>query len=263
VIAIRDLPAARAASIYFLRFRKSGQSTLLVAVLNPLFVLGAMGLGLGSLINSSSSSSSSLGGVDYLAFLAPGLMAAFAMQSGAGESLWPVLGGLKWEGTYLAQTATPLRPIDVLFGQLSFTTVRIAIGVTTTFFAMIVYGAVESWWGVLAMPAAVLTGLVYASMLTGFSATQETDSAFPLIMRFLIIPSYLFSGTFFPVSQLPTVLEAVAKVLPLWHGVDLCRSLSLGTATWAGALGHVAYLGLWLCGGVLFGRWSFTRRLHT
>lgn len=257
---VRDVPAARAASIYFLRFRKSGQSTLLVAILNPLFVLGAMGLGLGSLIDSGSSSA--LGGVDYLAFLAPGLMAAFAMQSAAGESLWPVLGGLKWEGTYIAQTATSLRPIDVLAGQLTFTTTRVSIGVFMTFSAMVVYGAVESWWGVLAMPAAVLTGLVYASILTAFSATQDTDVAFPLIMRFLIIPSYLFSGTFFPVSQLPSALEVIAKATPLWNGVDLCRSLSLGTATLAGSLAHVAYLLVWLAAGIAFGRASFTRRLH-
>lgn len=260
-MTITDLPGARAASIYFLRFRRSGQSTLLVAALNPLCVLGAMGLGLGSLIDSNAASS--LGGVDYLAFIAPGLMAAFAMQGGAGESLWPVLGGIKWEGTYVAQVATPLRPADVLTGQLTFTTMRMGIGVVMTFLAMVVYGAVESWWGVFAMPVALLTGLVYAAAITAFAATQETDSAFPMIMRFGVIPSYLFSGTFFPVSQLPSALQAVAKLTPLWHGVDLCRSLSLGTATLAGALGHVAYLLACAALGVLAGRYTFQRRLHT
>jgi lipooligosaccharide transport system permease protein len=259
-MTLADLPAARAASIYFLRFRKSGHSTLLVAALNPLGVLGAMGLGLGSLIDPSASRS--LGGVDYLSFLAPGMMAAFAMQGGAGESLWPVLGGIKWEGTYIAQIATPLRPIDVLAGQLTFTAMRIAIGTVMTFAAMTVFGAVESWWGILAMPVALLTGLVYASVLTAFAATQETDVAFPMIFRFLIIPSYLFSGTFFPISQLPATLRSVAKVTPLWNGVDLCRSLSLGTATLLGSLAHLAYLLVWLAAGVYAGQRTFRWRLH-
>jgi lipooligosaccharide transport system permease protein len=127
---------------------------------------------------------------------------------------------------------------------------------------MVVYGAVESWWGVLAVPAALLTGLAYAAPLTAFSSTQETDSAFPLIMRLGVIPSYLFSGTFFPVSQLPSALQVVAKLTPLWHGVDLCRSLSLGTATLVGSVGHVAYISLFLVVALAWGRRTFERRLH-
>lgn len=254
------MTAIAASAVYFLRFRAAGQSTLIVHVLNPLFVLGAMGVGLGTLIDDNQTSS--LAGVDYLAFLAPGLLAAFAMQSAAGDSLWPVLGGVKWEGTYVAQSASPLRPVDVLLGQLAFTGANVAFGAVMTFVAMVVYGAVESWWGILAVPAAILTGMVYAALLTAFSVTQETDSAFPLIFRLGVIPSYLFSGTFFPVSQLPDALQAAAKVTPLWHGVDLCRSLSLGTATLLGSLGHVAYLSAFLLVALAVGRRTFERRLH-
>lgn len=255
-----NVTAPRASSIYFLRLRRAGQSTLLVAFFNPLMVIGAMGLGLGSLIDDNQAAS--LGGVDYLSFLAPALMAAFAMQAAAGASLWPVLGGVKWEGTYLAQIATPLRPADVLLGQLSFTAADIGVRVVMTFVAMVVFGAVESWWGILGIPVALLTGLAYAAPLTAFSVTQETDSAFPLIFRLGVIPSYLFSGTFFPVSQLPDALEAAAKMTPLWHGVDLCRSLSLGTATLAGSLGHVAYLCAFLGVSLVWGRRTFEKRLH-
>lgn len=257
---LSSAPPLRALSLYLLRFRRAGQSSFLVALLNPLFVLGAMGLGLGSLIDDGQASS--LDGVEYLPFLAPGLMAAFAMQAAAGESLWPVLGGVKWDGTYNAQAATSLRPVDVLLGQLSYTSLRIAIGVVMTFFAMVVYGAVESWWGVLAMPAALLTGLAYAVPLTGFSVQREDDTAFPLVLRCGIIPSYLFSGTFFPVSQLPDGLEAVAKLTPLWHGVDLSRSLSLGTATLSGSIGHVAYLSAVVATAFLYARRGFQRALH-
>lgn len=257
---IGELAPVRASTGLFARFRQAGLGTLLVAVFNPIFVLGAMGLGLGSLIDGNRALS--LGGMDYLSFLAPGLMAAFAMQGAAQESLWPVLGGIKWEGSYLAQAATPLRPVDILRGQLLYTSMRVAISTTMTFFAMVLFGAVESWWGVLAVPAALLTGLAYAAPITAFSATQQTDSAFPLIMRLGVIPSYLFSGTFFPIRQLPGALQAVAKVTPLWHGVDLCRNLSLGTATLAGSLGHVAYLMLFVLVAMRAGAHTFTRRLH-
>lgn len=254
------MSAVAASAVYFLRFKAAGQSTLIIHVLNPLFVLGAMGLGLGSLIDDNQAAS--LGGVGYLAFIAPGLLAAFAMQSAAGDSLWPVLGGVKWEGTYVAQSASPLRPVDVLVGQLSFTGANVLFGAVMTFAAMVVYGAVESWWGVLGIPAALLTGMTYAAMLTAFSVTQETDSAFPLIFRLGVIPSYLFSGTFFPVSQLPDALEAFAKVTPLWHGVDLCRSLSLGTASLWGSVGHAVYLSAFLVASLLIGARNFGRRLH-
>jgi lipooligosaccharide transport system permease protein len=250
--------ALRASSIYFIRVVRSGKSTLLVSALNPLFVIGAMGLGLGSLVQDESA----LGGIDYLTFLAPGMMAAFAMQSAVGSSLWPVLGGIKWEGTYVAQIATPLRPVDVLHGQLGYTGAELGTNVVFTFVAMLVFGAIESPWGVLAVPAAVLTGLVYAAAVTGFSATQETDSAFPLIMRFGVIPSYLFSGTFFPVDQLPAALESVAKLTPLWHGVDLCRDLTLGDAGLRESVVHVAYLALVLALALRYARRTFTRRLH-
>jgi lipooligosaccharide transport system permease protein len=250
--------ALRATSIYFVRLGRSGQSTVIMAVLNPLFVLAAMGVGLGSLVEDTST----LGGVEYLDFIAPALMAAFAMQAAAGNSLWPVLGGIKWEGTYVAQVSTPLRPVDVLLGQLSYTTADVALRVVTTFFAMVVFGAVSSWWGVLAIPVAILTGLAYAAPITAFSATQETDSAFPLIMRLGVIPSYLFSGTFFPIEQLPTGLEALAKVTPLWHGVDLCRDLSLGQAGLVESTVHVAYLSVFTLVMLAWGRRTFARRLY-
>jgi hypothetical protein len=186
--------ALHATSVYFIRLGRAGQSTILIALLNPLFVLGAMGLGLGSLVDDRSS----LGGIEYLDFIAPALMAAFAMQAAAGASLWPVLGGLKWEGTYVAQVSTPLRPVDVLLGQLTYTTSDIALRVVTTFIAMVVFGAMHSLWGVLAIPVAVLTGFTYAAPITAFVATQETDVTFPLIFRLGIIPSYSVLGHVLP-----------------------------------------------------------------
>jgi lipooligosaccharide transport system permease protein len=258
---LASAPGARALSYHLARFRQGGKVTLLFMLLNPLFTLGALGLGLGSLVDDNAVPA--LEGVDYVAFLAPGLLAATAMQTAAGWSLWPVLGGVKWEGSFVAQTATPLRPVDVLLGQLGINTVFVLIGVTMTFAAMLLFGAVESAWGVLAVPAALLVGWAHAGPITGFSVGRDSDAAFPLVFRLGIMPSYLFSGTFFPTSQLPEWLQRVAELTPLWHGVELCRSLTLGTVTALGALGHVAWMSLFAVGGFLYARREFAKALHT
>ena len=190
------------------------------------------------------------------------MLAATAMQTSAGWSLWPVLGGVKWDGTYNAQAATPLRPVDVLLGQLGINTVFVLIGVTMTFAAMLVFGAVESLWGVLALPAAVLIAWAHAAPITGFSVGRESDDAFPLVFRLGIMPSYLFSGTFFPTSQLPDALERFAQVTPLWHGVELCRSLTTGNVSLWPAAGHVAWMAAFVVVGFFYARREFEKALH-
>jgi lipooligosaccharide transport system permease protein len=258
--SLTSAPGARALSFHLARFRMGGRSALLFMMLNPLLTLAALGAGLGSLVDDRTVAS--LHGVAYISFLAPGLLAATAMQTGTGWSLWPVLGGLKWEGSFVAQAATPLRPVDVLIGQLGINTVFVAIGVGMTFAAMLLFGAVESAWGVLAVPVGVLIGWAYAAPITGFSVGRDNDTAFPLVFRLGIIPSYLFSGTFFPTSQLPGAVQVVAKLTPLWHGVELCRSLTLGTATLLGSLGHVAYMAVFVVLGFWYAARQFEKALH-
>ena len=258
--AVTSHPGFRALSYHLARFRMGGRVTLLFMLLNPLLTLGALGLGLGSLVDDRSVSS--LQGVEYASFLAPGLLAATAMQTAAGWSLWPVLGGVKWDGTFVAQTATPLRPVDVLIGQLGINTVFVLIGITMTFASMLVFGAVESFWGVLALPAGLLVGLAHAAPITGFSVGRESDAAFPLVFRLGIMPSYLFSGTFFPTSQLPDALERFAQLTPLWHGVQLCRSLTTGDVSVLGALGHVAWISVFVVVGFWYARGQFEKALH-
>jgi lipooligosaccharide transport system permease protein len=105
--------------------------------------------------------------------------------------------------------------------------------------------------------------MAFVPGIFAYAATLETDSGFALLFRFVIMPMFLFSGVFFPVSQLPQVLELVAYVTPLWHGVDLCRDLALGTASLLPSLGHVAYLALWAVGGAFVAERKFRRRLVT
>jgi lipooligosaccharide transport system permease protein len=140
---------------------------------------------------------------------------------------------------------------------------RLAMNVVIFLIVMIAFGAARSAWVLAAVPVAVLTGLAFATPLDAFAVTQEkNDQAFNMIFRFGLIPLFLFSGTFFPLTQLPAWIRPLAYVMPLWHGVALCRSLSLGTADWVGALGHVGYLAAIALIGLAAGQRTYRRRLY-
>jgi lipooligosaccharide transport system permease protein len=227
----------------------------------PVLFLTAMGVGLGSLVHKNAGAISHLGGVSYLAFIAPGLLAATAMQVAAQESTYPVMGAIKWIRTYHAMLATPLRVIDVLVGHLAWIAARLLL-VTVIFVAvMSAFGAARSPMVVLDIPAGVLTGMAFAAPIAAFAATRDNDAAFSAMFRFLVIPMFLFSGTFFPVQQLPAALRPIAYVTPLWHGVDLCRNLALGHLPAGRTALHVVYLTAWAVAGVVAGRVSFRHRL--
>lgn len=252
----------RAFGFWAAQYRRTWRGSAISTVLEPLGFLAAMGLGLGLLVDSRTGSSD-LGGVGYLEFIAPGLLAATAMQTAAFESTYPVMGAIKWHRTYFAMLATPLRVRDVLAGHLLFVACRLALAGTVFLAIMVGFGAVPSPWAVLAVPAAVLTGLAFAPAIFALSGTVENDAGFAVLFRFAIMPMFLFSGTFFPISQLPGWLEPVAWVVPLRHGVDLCRDLALGQGSLLSYAVHVAYLLVWAVAGYLLARRVFERRLVT
>jgi lipooligosaccharide transport system permease protein len=252
--------ALRELRFWLTNYRRTWRGSIYSSVLNPVLYLGAMGLGLGALVNAHRAAS--LGGVSYLVFLAPGLLAAAAMQTAVGESTYPVLGSVKWLKTYQAAAATPLRPGDIFHGHLLFTTMRLAMNCGIFLAAMAAFGAVRSPWVVAALPVAVLTGLAFAAPVEAFAVTRTKDQSFAMLYRFGLIPLFLFSGTFFPVSQLPGWIRPLAYATPLWHGVTLCRSLSLGTATAGAALEHIAYLAAVAAAGVAAGQRAYRRRLY-
>jgi lipooligosaccharide transport system permease protein len=250
----------RAFNYWRAQYRRTWRGTAISTVIEPLGFLAAIGLGLGSLVNSGNGSAN-LDGVDYLAFIAPGLLAAAAMQTAAFESTYPVMGSIKWHRTYHAQLATPLRVVDLLGGHLLFVLMRLTISVTVFLGIMLAFGAISSPWAVLALPVAVLTGMAHATPIFAFAAKQDNDSGFAMLFRFGIVPMFLFSGTFFPISQLPDVLEPIAYVTPLWNGVDLCRDLSLGQPDLPSALAHLAVLATWAVVGFVLAARTFEKRL--
>jgi len=241
-------------------YRRTWRGSIYSSVLNPVLYLGSIGIGLGSLVNKHGSAS--LGGVRYLVFLAPGLLAAAAMETGIGESTYPVLGSVKWRRTYYAAGSTPLRPSDLFHGHLLFTAMRLVMNCAVFMAVMAAFGAVQSPWVLAALPVAVLTGLAFATPIEAWAITVMKDTSFAMIFRFGMIPLFLFSGTFFPVSQLPGWAQPIAYATPLWHGVALCRSLSLGTATIGGTLIHVGYLAALAAAGIVVGDRTYLRRLY-
>jgi len=252
----------RSLEYWLFKYRRTWRGSLVSTFANPLLYLAAMGVGLGSLVNRSAGASQ-LGGVPYLAFIAPGMLAAAAMQIASGEATYPVMGSIKWLKTYHAMLATPLGTGDVLRGHLSYMAVRLTIASSAFLVVMAMFGAVHSPLGVLALPAAVLTGLAFATPITAFAATRENDSAFALLYRLGIVPMFLFSAVFFPLDRLPALLRPVAYATPLWHGVDLCRGLTLGTGLTAGrAALHVTYLALLTAAGYAAARVSYRKELR-
>jgi lipooligosaccharide transport system permease protein len=249
----------RAFEYWAYQYRKTWRGSMVASFLNPVLFLLAMGLGLGSLVDRSHRTAS-LAGSPYLVFLAPGLLAATAMQMAGAESTYPVMASVKWVRQYFAMLATPLRTVDVLAGHLLYIAARLTLAVTVFLCVMAAFGATQSWWALLAVPAAVLTGMAFAAPITAWAVTRQSDGAFVPLFRFGLIPMFLFSGTFFPITQLPAGVRPVAYLTPLWHGVALCRSLALGHLG-AGDLVHVSVLVGLVVVGVAAGAVTYRRRL--
>jgi len=253
-------PWVRALRYWMYQYKRTWRGSLTTSFLYPVLYLSAMGVGLGSLVNHHAHT---IDGVHYIDFLAPGLMAATAMQVGGNEAMYPVMGAIKWIRTYFAMLATPLGVADVLLGHLAWIALRLA-AVTTIYLAiMAAFGTVHSPYAVLAVPAGILTGMAFAAPIAAFAATQNNDAGFSALYRFGLIPLFLFSGTFFPVTQLPGWLQAAAEAAPLYHGVALCRALTLGRLAPGPDLAHAAYLVVLTVLGFTLARRTFARRLVT
>jgi len=255
-------PALRVVETSLLAYRRQWKFTLATTLINPVFFLVGMGVGLGSLVDKGQGSGhASLGGVDYLTFLAPGLLAATVMQVAGAESTNPIMAKIKWDRGYEAMLATPMTVVDLVIGQLTWIALRL-LQTSVVFLAVAgLFGALDSPLALLAVPAAVLTGMAMSSPICAWAATRENDYAMATVWRFVIMPMFLFSGTFFPVSQLPSGIRPIAYVTPLWHGVDLCRSFALGTAELWPVVGHIAYLAALFTVGYLLCCITFRRRL--
>ncbi|MET0997118.1 MAG: ABC transporter permease, partial [Marmoricola sp.] len=159
------------------------------------------------------------------------------------EMTYPVMAMIKWQRIYFSMIATPLTIGDIVFAQLGFVMFRVAT-VSAVFLAVMApFGVFTSWSGVVvAFFVQLLIGLAFATPIFALSAAMKSESGYALVFRLGMIPLFLFSGAFFPISNLSPAMEWLARVTPLWHGVDLTRMLVLGQVDTSSALVHVAYL---------------------
>jgi lipooligosaccharide transport system permease protein len=230
----------------------------------PVLYLLAMGVGLGHLVDGHLAVAGGyrrLGGVSYTDYVGPGVLVASAMQWGANESMYPVMGGLKWLKTYHAMLATPIETADIVRAHLAWVATRASVSASIFVGVLGVFGDVLSPLAVLAVPAAVLTAVAFAGLLTAFTATQSNDAGLTMIYRLGIVPLFLFSGTFFPISQLPGWLEVAARATPLYHAVSLSRAFVLGQSVGLDLAAHAAYLIVMALVGYMLALKAFRRRL--
>lgn len=233
---------ARQADYWWTVYKRTWRGGIISSFVSPLFYVVGMGVLLGGFIEGDPARLE--GATSYLAFIVPGLVAAHAMQMAVGETTYPVMGGIKWQKTYHAQMATPLEVRDIVNAHLGFVLVRVASACAVFMLVLAPFGVFASWWGpVLAWLAQVLVGMAFGTVVFGVSARMRSEEGFGIIFRLGVVPLVLFSGAFFPVSNLGPVLEWVARLTPLWHGVNLSRMLCLDTVDWPLALLHVVVLG--------------------
>ncbi len=202
-------------------------------VVEPLFYLLSIGVGLGQLVGS-------VQGISYAAFVAPALLASASMNGALFDSTFNVFFRLKYEKLYDAALATPMRAGDVALGEISWALLRGALYAVAFMAVMAAMGLVYSWWAVAALPAAVLTGFAFAAAGMACTTYMRTWQDFEFV-TLATLPMFLFSTTFYPLSVYPRPLQFVVECTPLYQSVVMLRDLTLGTVGPA-LLWHAAYL---------------------
>ncbi|MPY79034.1 MAG: ABC transporter [Actinophytocola sp.] len=202
----------------------------------PVVYLVAFQIGFGALVGQVAGP----GGqpVDYVAFVAPALLAASAMNGAIFETTYPVFFKLRYAKVYDAMLATPLGPVDIALGEISWAVIR--GGAYSVAFVVVMMGLVGSPFALLLVPAALLVSFAFASVGMALSTFLRSPSQFDYI-RLMVMPLFLFSATFYPVSVYPDSVRWLVQVSPLYHGVELMRGLAAGVLD-PSMIGHIGVL---------------------
>jgi lipooligosaccharide transport system permease protein len=242
----------------WLVYRRLWHRSLAFGFLQPVLFLTAMGLGLGAIMPKDENA---FGGFDYITWLGPGLLAAMAMQTATFESTYPIMNKIMWGRNYEAMLSTPLQIRNIVWGELAWSAFRIGTLAVIFLLVLALFGIPQSPMAVLAIPFTILIGLAFSSCLIAFTATQKNDVGFSAVFRSIINPLFLFSGTFFPLTQLPEPLQVIAWLTPLFHGVQLVRGSILGTLEPLPALLNLTYLLVMFGIGAWLAERNLTRRM--
>lgn len=249
-----------AAFAYWLQqYRRTWRGTVVISVANPALFLTALGFGLGKLVDAHHSHY--LHGHSYLAFLAPGLVAAAMMQTAYITCAGPVFNAARPGGAYRSAVATPIEPGEVFAGHVLFAAFRVLTSGAAFAIIAALYGAVSPARAVPLVGAALATGLAFTAPVAAWAVTVDRASGLNACFRFVIMPMYMFSGTFFSTAQLPTWLRVVAECTPLYQGTALCRAATLGGSDPQSVLLHLAYLLAVFTAGLWFGARTYRRVL--
>jgi Nod factor-specific ABC transporter NodJ protein len=236
-------------------YRRLWRTSLFSAFIAPILFLVSLGIGVGGYIGR-------LDGVSYLAWIAPGVVVSTAFQMAFAESTYPVTSDFKWNRAYHAMRASPARTRDLLAGWFIYIVIRVEIAVLAFLVIALCFGAVRSPWAVAVPFVCGLVAVASAAPVTAFAASLDNESYFALLFRLAALPSSLFSGVFFPVSQLPVAMRPLAYALPMWHGVELSRAAMLGRSPAWPIVAHVGVLLAWIVLGGVWAAYAFRRRLE-
>lgn len=248
---------------YWLRTARAwAQSILIYMVGEPLLYLIALGVGLGTLVDNGVGT---VDGVSYLVFVAPALLISTVVMSTGGELTYPVMAGFKWDRLYYGPHATPVTPAQIGTGHFLGVQIRFGVQAAIFWIMMVAFDAVPR--GVLVsaliIPIGVLSAAAFGAVLQAYASTlQDEGYQFAFVQRFVIMPMFLFAGTFFPLSSMPVYLHWIGWISPVWHGTQLARQATYGAVEplWLTVVHVLVLVGLTVL-GVLWLRRSYTRRM--
>ncbi|ASN22386.1 ABC transporter [Arthrobacter sp. YN] len=207
--------------------RNYGWSVVLYSVGQPVAYLFAMGVGLASLVDANSEAT--FGGVSYLEFVAPALLVSAAVMTASGEFSYPIMDGFKWRRVFYGPHASPLIPEQIASGHIMASTLRFLLQSVVYFVVVALFGASPGPWGWVSALVATVAALSFGLPLMAYAASIKQDKGqFALVQRFIVMPLFLFSGTFFPLDSLPIAVRWIGWISPVWHGTELSRVFTYG-----------------------------------
>lgn len=228
--------------------RSSSWAVVLSGFFEPVFYLASMGIGLGALIGDIETTQGA--SVSYAAFIAPALLAVSAMNGAIYDSTWNVFFKLNYGKLYEGMLATSLGPLDVALGEIMYALLRGLAYATGFMIIMQILGLNLAWTAVLALPAVVLIAFGFASLGMAVTSYMKTFQQMDWI-NFVLLPMFLFSATFYPITVYPGWVQQIVMALPLWHGVELIRGLTTGILS-VDMLWHVLYYVVMIAIGLVF-----------
>jgi lipooligosaccharide transport system permease protein len=228
--------------------RSTNYLVVLSGFFEPIFYLLSMGLGLGALVGTVATTTGQE--VPYAAFIAPALLAVSAMNGAIYDSTWNVFFKMNYSKLYEGMLSTSLGPLDVAFGEILLALLRGALYAAGFMIVMQVLGLNLAWTAILALPGGLLIAFGFASLGMAVTSYMKTFQQMDWI-AFVMLPMFLFSATFYPITVYPEPIQWVVQALPLWHGIELVRGLTTGALSIA-MLGHVLYYVVMIAVGLVF-----------